>query len=133
MSVSSLGSSYLGSPYLGLTGQSFASAGLPSTTETASMQAGASVGANLASSVASGSSASSGSDAESFLMNYANMTPAQQMQASVLSSMGLTQAQYNALPADKQAQIEQMIREKIKEQVQNQTEKKTGMIVDMKA
>lgn len=124
MSVSGLGSSYPG-----FMGQSLASAGLPAVTESASMMTTAS---NVASGLPTGGS-SPGSDAENFLLNYPNMTPAQQMQASVLSSMGLTPAEYNALPPDKKAQIEQMIHEKIKQQVQNQTEKKTGMIVDMKA
>ena len=128
MSVSALGSS----PYLGLVGQSFASAGLPAATEPNSVAAGAAVSSSGAAG-ASGSASSSSSDPESFLMNYAGMTPAQQMQASVLSSMGLTQADFNNLPPDKKAQVEEMIKEKIKEEVQQQTEKKTGMIVDMKA
>jgi hypothetical protein len=126
MSVSALGSS----PYMGLVGQPFASAGLPPVTESSGMAAGAGVGAGAS---GSSSGASAGSDAETYLMNYASMTPAQQMQASVLSSMGLTPSEYNALPPDKKAQIEHMIQEKIKDQVQQQAEKKTGMIVDMKA
>ncbi len=129
MSVSALGSSYQGTVKLFI-------GGTPTTVE---INNSALTPESVSSSSVSGgggsasSGGSAGSAAESFVMNYANMTQAQQMMASVLSSMGLTQGQYNALPPDKRAQIDQIVRQKIMEQIDQQTEKKTGMIVDTKA
>lgn len=74
-----------------------------------------------------------GSAAQSYLMSFASMTPAQQMQASVMSSLGVSQAQYNAMTPQQQTKIQQEIQEKLKQQAQAETEKKTGMVVDLKA
>jgi len=86
-------------------------------------------------SAASGAASSSGSGAaaENFLMNYSNMTPAQQMQASVMSSMGITNADLNNMSPQERNKIEQEIQEKVKQAVQNQVEKKSGLVVDIKA
>ena len=66
-------------------------------------------------------------------MDYSRMTPAQQMQSSMLHSLGLTQQQYDALsPADK-AKVDQKIQQMIKQDVEQQAEKKSGMLVDVKA
>jgi hypothetical protein len=79
------------------------------------------------------SSSNTGAAAESYLMGYANMTPAQQMQASILSSMGITPAQYAQMSPQEQAKIQQQVQQKLKQEVDAQTEKKSGMIVDMHA
>ena len=72
-------------------------------------------------------------DPAGWLMDYTKMTPAQQMQASMLHSLGLTQQQYNALSPAEKAKVDQKIQQMIKEQVQQQAEKKTGMVVDVSA
>jgi hypothetical protein len=72
-------------------------------------------------------------DPVGWLMDYTKMTPAQQMQASILHSLGLTQQQYDALPPAEKAKIDAKIQQMIKQQVEQQAEKKTGMVVDMTA
>ena len=68
-----------------------------------------------------------------WLMDYSKMTPAQQMQASMLQSLGLTQQQYNALTPAEKAKVDQKIQQMIKQDIQQQAEKKTGMVVDVSA
>ncbi|SDR82917.1 hypothetical protein [Bradyrhizobium canariense] len=66
-------------------------------------------------------------------LEYANMTPAQRMFASMLNKLGLTQDQFNAMsPADQQ-KVEQKIQQMIKQQVQDSSDKRTGMITDISA
>lgn len=68
--------------------------------------------------------------AQKFL-EYANMTPAQRLQAEMLSQLGLTEDQFKAMsPADQQKVMDK-IRELIKQQVQNSGEQRTGQITDM--
>jgi hypothetical protein len=70
--------------------------------------------------------------AQKFL-EYANMTPAQRMFASMLNSLGISEDQFKAMsPADQQ-KIEDKIREMIKHQVQNSTDKRSGLITDVSA
>jgi hypothetical protein len=69
------------------------------------------------------------SPAQQFLQ-YANMTPAQRLFASMLGKLGITEDQFNAMsPADQQ-KIEDKIRDMIKKQLDNSARKPTGMITD---
>ena len=62
---------------------------------------------------------------------YANMTPGQRMQASMLSQLGLTEQQFQAMsPADQQ-KIEEKIQDMIKKQMDSTNDKRSGMITDI--
>ncbi len=82
------------------------------------------------------SPASAGVQAQSpadWLMNFAKMTPAQQMRATILAKMGLTEQDLANMDAKTRQKVEDKIKEEIKREVANNTEKKTGVIVDLKA
>ncbi|WP_213770101.1 hypothetical protein [Bradyrhizobium sp. dw_78] len=64
-------------------------------------------------------------------LQYANMTPAQRMFASMLGKLGLTQDQFNAMsPADQQ-KVEEKIQQMVKQQVQDSSDKRSGLITDV--
>ena len=68
-----------------------------------------------------------------WLMDYGRMTPAQRMHQALLQTLGITQAQYDAMsPADK-AKVDQKIQRKLQQDMQQQAEKKSGMLVDVQA
>jgi hypothetical protein len=70
--------------------------------------------------------------AQKFL-EYANMTPAERLQAEMLSQLGLTEDQFKAMdPADQQKVMDK-IRELIKQQAQNGSSQRTGLITDISA
>ena len=112
MSISGIGG---GTPYMPMTAGSSSSAASSNATSAAS------------------SLPDPTTDPVDWLMDYTKMTPAQQMQDSMLHSLGLTQQQYNALSPAEKAKVDQKIQQMIKEQVQQQAEKKTGMVVDVSA
>jgi len=72
-------------------------------------------------------------DPVDWLMDYTRMSPAQQMQAGMLHSLGYSQQQYDALTPGEKAKVDQKIQQLIKQDVQEQAEKKTGMLVDVSA
>ncbi|THD57797.1 hypothetical protein [Phenylobacterium sp.] len=79
-----------------------------------------------------GGSTSGLSQAEQQFLDWANMTPAQQMRAQIMQDLGVTpQDEQNMTPQDR-AKLEEKIRELVKEKVQESTEKKTGVAVDIK-
>ena len=63
-------------------------------------------------------------------MEYANMTPAQRMFASMLGKLGITQDQFNAMSPAEQQKIEDKIRDMIKKQLDNTANEPTGLITD---
>jgi hypothetical protein len=64
-------------------------------------------------------------------LQYANMTPAQRMQADMLSQLGLTEDQFKAMsPADQQ-KVEAKIRDLVKKQADESNDKRTGLITDI--
>jgi uncharacterized HAD superfamily protein len=65
-------------------------------------------------------------------MDYSKMTPAQQMHYSMLRSLGLTQAQYNALGPAAKAKIDQEMKAKTEQHVKQQMEKQTGILLNIK-
>jgi hypothetical protein len=68
--------------------------------------------------------------AQKFL-EYANMTPAERLQAEMLNQLGLTEDQFKAMdPADQQKVMDK-IRELIKQQAQNSGDPRTGLLTDM--
>ncbi|MGA0601612.1 hypothetical protein ACO2Q3_12985 [Caulobacter sp. KR2-114] len=72
-------------------------------------------------------------DAVSEFMSWAKMTPAQQMRAQILGSMGLKESDLAAMDPKQRDMTEKKIAERIKQLVQNSVEKKTGVAVDIKA
>ena len=66
-------------------------------------------------------------------MAYANMTPAQKMRASILGSMGLTEDSLKAMDPKEREKIEAKIKDLIQQKVEQSVEKKTGVVIDLKA
>lgn len=65
--------------------------------------------------------------------DYMKKSPAEQMRDQILKSMGLTEEQLKAMPAKEREKIEEKIKEMIKTKVEEAQEKKTGVLVDIKA
>jgi hypothetical protein len=94
--------------------------------------AGASTGgANAASALADGDASGDDSVVQDFL-NYAKMDPIQRLRANILKSMGLTQADLNAMTPAQQQAVEQKIEQLIKQELQKNADK-TGQLVDLSA
>lgn len=82
-------------------------------------------------SASTGMAAKSANSAVQQFLQYADMTPAQRMQAQMLSQLGLTEDQFKAMsPADQQ-KVEAKIQQMIKQQAQETAEKRTGLITDI--
>ncbi len=64
-------------------------------------------------------------------LEYANMTPAERMQADMLSQLGLTEDQFKAMTPAEQQKVEDKIRQMIKQQAQESNDKRTGLITDI--
>jgi hypothetical protein len=64
-------------------------------------------------------------------MDYANMTPAQRMQAEMMSQLGITEDQFKAMSPADQAKVMDKIRDLIKQQAQNSSTQRPGLITDM--
>jgi hypothetical protein len=96
-----------------------------------------SAGVSPTSSAAAGASKSSSLNAKPVpsvvqqFLQYANMTPAERMQADMLSQLGLTEDQFKAMPPAEQQKIEDKIRQMIKQQAEQSNDKRTGLITDI--
>lgn len=66
------------------------------------------------------------------LLERARMTPAEQIRASILDSMGLKEEDLKSMSAEKREEIERKIEETIRAKVE-QEQAKSGMLVDIKA
>ena len=66
-------------------------------------------------------------------MDYANMTPAQRLQAEMMSQLGITEDQFKAMSPADQAKVMDKIREMIKQQAQNTGDRRTGLLTDISA
>jgi TPP-dependent pyruvate/acetoin dehydrogenase alpha subunit len=96
--------------------------------------AGSLAGSLTGSSLSTSSTQSaSGQSPAQWLMNYAQMTPAQQMRASILAQMGLTEQDLAKMDPKAREKVEDKIKQDIQQQVQQSTEKKTGVIADIRA
>ena len=78
----------------------------------------------------SGLSAKAPSVVQQFLA-YASMTPAERMQADMLSQLGLTEDQFKAMTPAEQQKVEDKIRQMIKQQAEQSNDKRTGLITDI--
>ena len=70
--------------------------------------------------------------AQKFL-EYANMTPAQRLQAEMLGQLGITEDQFKAMTPAEQQKVMDKVRDLVKQQVQNGSDKRTGVITDISA
>ena len=68
-------------------------------------------------------------------LDYAKMTPAQKMRASMLAKLGVTEEQLKAMAPKERQKIEDRIKEMVKEQVMGGDKDKAqkGALVDLKA
>jgi hypothetical protein len=66
-------------------------------------------------------------------MDYANMTPAQRLQAEMMSQLGITEDQFKAMSPADQAKVMDKIRDMIKQQAQNTGDQRTGLLTDISA
>lgn len=64
--------------------------------------------------------------------DYAKLTPAQKMRASILKSMGLKEEDLAGMDPAKRQQVEDKIKQMIKARVEENADKK-GQLVDVKA
>ena len=64
-------------------------------------------------------------------LEYANMTPAERLQADMLNQLGLTEDQFKAMSPAEQQKVEAKIQQMIKQQAQQSGEKRAGLITDI--
>ncbi len=93
----------------------------------------ASVGQSKSGSVAESLTAKPAETAAQKFLDYANMTPAERLQAQMLNQLGISEDQFKAMSPAEQQKVMDKIREMIKQQVQNSSDKRTGMITDISA
>jgi hypothetical protein len=92
-----------------------------------------SVSPSKSGSAAAGLAAKPAETAAQKFLEYANMTPAQRLEAEMLGQLGLTEDQFKAMSPAEQQKVMDKIRELIKQQVQNSSDKRTGLITDISA
>lgn len=76
------------------------------------------------------------SKAQLDFLEYARMTPAERMRASILSSMGLDEASVQAMDAEERERVEARVKEKIREEVEKKMAKDgdaAGLLIDIRA
>jgi hypothetical protein len=76
---------------------------------------------------------SSSNNAVAEFLAYAHETPAQQMRDSILHQLGLTEDDLKAMSPQDRAKVEEKIKDLVRQKVEQATEKKTGVLVDVKA
>lgn len=84
---------------------------------------------------ANGLTAASTKTAKDEFLDYAKMTPAQKMRASMLSKLGVTEDQLKAMDPKDRQKIEDKIKEMIKAEIEGPdgNRKAKGALVDVKA
>jgi hypothetical protein len=92
-----------------------------------------SVGASKPGSAATSLAVKPAETAAQKFLDYANMTPAERLQAEMLNQLGITEDQFKAMSPAEQQKVMDKIRELVKQQVQNSSDKRTGMITDISA
>ncbi len=65
--------------------------------------------------------------------DYMRKSPAEQMRDQILKAMGLTEDQLKAMPPKAREAVEAKIKQMIKTKVEEAQEKKTGVLIDIKA
>jgi hypothetical protein len=71
------------------------------------------------------------SGAEQKFLDYMKMTPAQRMHAAMLSQLGISEDEYNAMDPAAQKEVEQKIQQMIQQQAEQSNDKRTGLITDV--
>lgn len=67
---------------------------------------------------------------EQWFLDYAKMTPAEKMHAAMLSQLGISEEEFQAMDSAAQQKIEDKIREMIKQQAEKTNDTRTGLITD---
>lgn len=70
---------------------------------------------------------------EEDFLEFARMSPAERMRASMLQEMGLTEDDLAKMSADERAKVNDEIARRIRDKALETSEKRTGMIVDVAA
>jgi hypothetical protein len=86
---------------------------------------------SLSQPTSTGSAAKPANSVVQQFLQYANMTPAQRMQADMLSQLGLTEDQFKAMTPAEQQKVEAKIQQMVKQQAQDSGEKRAGLITDI--
>lgn len=71
-----------------------------------------------------------GKSVEEQFLEYAQMTPAERLRASILEQMGLSEDEIKNMDGQARKEIEEKIRAAIKEKLDQMTTAEAGMIVD---
>lgn len=71
--------------------------------------------------------------AEQKFLDYMKMTPAQRMHAAMLSQLGISEDEFNAMDPAAQQKVEQKIQQMIQQQAEQSNDKRTGLIADISA
>lgn len=69
--------------------------------------------------------------AEQKFLDYMKMTPAQRMHAAMLSQLGISEDEFNAMDPAAQKAVEQKIQQMIQRQAEQSNDKRTGLIADV--
>ncbi|WP_424631840.1 hypothetical protein [Bradyrhizobium sp. SYSU BS000235] len=79
----------------------------------------------------SSDSQSTHSPAEQKFLDYMKMSPAERMHAAMMSQLGITEDEYNAMDPAAQKAVEQKIQQMIQQQAEQNNDKRTGLITDV--
>lgn len=79
----------------------------------------------------SSDSQSAHSPAEQKFLDYMKMSPAERMHAAIMSQLGITEDEYNAMDPAAQKAVEQKIQQMVQQQAEQSNDKRTGLITDI--
>jgi hypothetical protein len=79
----------------------------------------------------SSDSQSAHSSVEQKFLDYMKMSPAERMHAAMMSQLGITEDEYNAMDPAAQKAVEQKIQQMIQQQAEESNDKRTGLIADI--
>ena len=73
----------------------------------------------------------SGDSAEQKFLDYMKMSPAERMHAAMMSQLGISEDEFNAMDPAAQQKVEQKIQQMIQQQAEQSNDKRTGLIADI--
>jgi TPP-dependent pyruvate/acetoin dehydrogenase alpha subunit len=68
---------------------------------------------------------------EQKFLDYAKMSPAERMHAAMLSQLGVSEDEFNAMDPAAQKEVEQKIQQMVQQQAEQNNDKRTGLIADI--
>jgi TPP-dependent pyruvate/acetoin dehydrogenase alpha subunit len=69
--------------------------------------------------------------AEQKFLDYMKMSPAERMHAAMMSQLGISEDEFNAMDPAAQQEVEQKIQQMIQQQAEQSNDKRTGLITDI--